>query len=302
MPPSPHQYDVDYTHPLHLQAHGRQLQLEAPSSTYNRSAYGCQRHAVYDDPWVKDNVAFTYAVIIRDGLGGQTTRIIAVYALAAAMGVGYVHSPLSCIGHIGGFPHWRNRTCDNVDPADKAKMQRISKFLMLPNTTKQDTSSWRQELFMKGSWEMLANVTETALRLQQPTVIRIEWVHNFLSDCPDLFFHVPSWRPSSTSVPQVGRLLASSTTVPAVGVCGCHLIMLGSTADRGASSGQKTNYSGRSAYGVSSSGRLSAWTMVPAEIILFLYPCGGLSSVRSTAGRLNTAWAYYRGCTLCCCC
>ncbi|WIA28209.1 hypothetical protein OEZ86_010770 [Tetradesmus obliquus] len=176
----------------------RHLRLDSPLAAFtSKTAYGCPKHKVFNDPWVADNVAFTYAVVIKDGLGGQVTRMMGVYALAEAMGVRYVHSPLSCIGHIGGQPHWRNQSCDGIDPADAAKMQRLSSFLSLANTTAADTSSWAQELFTKGSWLMLANVTETALRLQRPTVVRIEWVHNFLSDCPDLFFHVPAWRPSN---------------------------------------------------------------------------------------------------------
>ncbi|KAF6257632.1 hypothetical protein COO60DRAFT_1212860 [Scenedesmus sp. NREL 46B-D3] len=176
----------------------RHLSLESPLAAFtSKTAHGCPKHKIFDDPWVHDNVAFTYAVVIKDGLGGQTTRMMGVYALAAAMGVRYVHSPLTCIGHIGGQPHWRNKTCDGIDPADAAKMQRISGFLSLTNTTAADTSGWAHELFTKGSWLMLANITETALRLQRPTVVRIEWVHNFLSDCPDLFFHVPAWRPSN---------------------------------------------------------------------------------------------------------
>jgi hypothetical protein len=135
--------------------------------------------------------------------------MMGVYALAEAMGVKYVHSPLTCIGHIGGQPHWRNQSCQGIDPTEAAKMQRISGFLSMTNTTTADTSSWAQELFTKGSWLMLANVTETALRLQRPTVVRIEWVHNFLSDCPDLFLHVPAWRPSNPQLQPVSSTPAA---------------------------------------------------------------------------------------------
>jgi hypothetical protein len=154
--------------------------------------------------------------VIKDGLGGQTTRMMGVYALAEAMGVKYVHSPLTCIGHIGGQPHWRNASCEGIDPAEAAKMQRLSGFLSMANTTTADTSSWARELFTKGSWLMLANVTETALRLQRPTVVRIEWVHNFLSDCPDLFFHVPAWRPGNPQPQPVSSTFEERSMLAAV--------------------------------------------------------------------------------------
>lgn len=160
------------------------------------TAFGCPRHSVYSNPWVKDNIALTYSLFVRDGLGSQVQRIMGIFAIAQALGVGYIHSPFTCIGHIGPYAHYRlNRTCDKLEPKHQQQLHRVTTFLSLPNTTVVDTSGWNTTALFKGTWGELAAAVQQAVQHQQPTIIRLEMLNHFLPKCHDLFHHVPSWRP-----------------------------------------------------------------------------------------------------------
>jgi hypothetical protein len=157
--------------------------------------YGCPKHAVFDDPWVKQNVALTYGLKIRDGLGSQTARMLGVYAIAHAAGLQYYHSPFDCIGHIGGAPHYRNAHCNNLPESDLHKLRRIAKHIRLPSTTAANASTWDQQYLFRGDWDKLASIALTALTARRPTLVGLELTDEFVSVCPDIFYHVPAWRP-----------------------------------------------------------------------------------------------------------
>lgn len=173
---------------------------ELPSASMGRSStkrttYGCPLHSVYENPWVKDNIALTYALDLKDGLGGQVYRIMGIYAIAKTLGVGYVHSPFTCIGHIGPQSNYRNQTCNDLEPKERLLVQRLNKHLGLPNTTTANTTAWKSVHMYMGCWRDLAVLVEQAVQQQQPTVIRLEMMPGFIDHCPDMFHHVPSWLP-----------------------------------------------------------------------------------------------------------
>ncbi|KAF8064528.1 katG [Scenedesmus sp. PABB004] len=185
----------------------------APPST--RTEFGCPRDPVFDDPWVRDNVVLSYAAEIMDGLGGQVARQMAIFAAAAALGLGYEHAPLRCIGHIGGRPHWRPAGCAGVAPRDAAAMARAAAFVALPRTAAaNNTSGWRVARLLPGSWRLLAGEAQQALRLREPTVVRVEMVNRIMQECPDLFSHVPAWRPRGAR-PQRGAAAAAAAPAAA---------------------------------------------------------------------------------------
>lgn len=183
------------THPKAGPSASRGLGSSSSSSS-NKTAYGCPRHLIYDDPWIQDNVVLTYALVLRDGLGGQVQRIMSIYAIAQALGLKYVHSPFQCIGHIGPHSHYRKgRHCNDLEPKDQQLLQRIVTYLNLPTITDADVSNWNSTLLVMGNWNNLALAVEQAKQRQEPTVIRLEMLSAFINKCPDLFHHVPSWRP-----------------------------------------------------------------------------------------------------------
>jgi hypothetical protein len=190
---------------LHLlQAHGyRLLPVSTSSSSSSRrlvtqqqtTEYGCPKFPIFEDPWVKQNVAVTYGLKIRDGLGSQTARMLGVYAIAHASGLQYYHSPFGCIGHIGGAPHYRDARCDNLPESDIQQMQRITKYVRLPSTTAANASAWDQQYLFRGDWDKLASIAAAALQTQRPVLVGLELTDEFISVCPDIFYHVPAWRP-----------------------------------------------------------------------------------------------------------
>ncbi|WIA19513.1 hypothetical protein OEZ85_004124 [Tetradesmus obliquus] len=157
--------------------------------------YGCPKFAIFEDPWVKANVALTYGLKIRDGLGSQTARMLGVYAIAHASGLQYHHSPFECIGHIGGAPHYRDARCDNLPESDLHKMRRIAKHIRLPSSSAVNASAWEQQYLFRADWDKLASVAAAALQAKQPTLVGLELTDEFISPCPDIFYHVPAWRP-----------------------------------------------------------------------------------------------------------
>lgn len=179
-------------------------------SNSNTTAFGCPKHPVYNKPWVKNNVVLTYNLGLKDGLGAQVQRIMGIYAMAQALGIGYIHSPFRCIGHIGPHYHYReNRTCDNLGPKQQHELQRITTYLSLPNTTSVNVSTWARRMLFMGTWDSLAAMVQQAEQQQQPTVIGLEMLTRFLPRCHDLFHHVPEWRPD-WSYQQPGQRVRSN--------------------------------------------------------------------------------------------
>lgn len=168
------------------------------SRATHKTEYGCPRDTIFDDPWVQANIAVTYGLKIRDGLGSQTARMLGVYAIAAALGIQYYHSPFECIGHIGGVPHWRNMHCDHLPPSDLHKLTRIAKHIHLPSTTTANASSWDSQYVFRGDWAKLASIAAAAKQSSKPMLVKLELVDEFISVCPDIFYHVPAWRPKYT--------------------------------------------------------------------------------------------------------
>jgi hypothetical protein len=91
---------------LSLSAQQR-LQSRTWGNTALRSQYNWPSSPHFDDPWVLNNIAITYGHRVKDGIGSQVVRMIAVYALANITGMGHLFRPLGCVGHIGGHVHYR---------------------------------------------------------------------------------------------------------------------------------------------------------------------------------------------------
>lgn len=176
-------------------AASRYLNHSSNAGNSNTTAFGCPKHPVYSKPWVKQNIALSHSLKIRDGLGGQVLRIMATYAIAQTLGIGYVHKPIGCVGHIGPHIHYRRRTCGDLKPSDLQQLQRISKYIRLPNTHT-NTSNWKTTWLFKGTWDQLAEAVQSAAERQQPTVIQLEVLNVFIHQCPNSFHHVPSWQPN----------------------------------------------------------------------------------------------------------
>lgn len=171
--------------------------LTVSSNAPQLSAYGCPVHPIYNDPWVRNNIALTYALGIRDGLGGQVQRIMGIFAIAKTLGIGYVHSPFECIGHIGPHSHYRRKNCTDLEPQDQLLLQRVIKYLNLPTTSSANVSSWSRTALRHplSGWNDLAATVESLAQQRQPAVIKLEMMAAFLTRCPDAFHHVLSWRP-----------------------------------------------------------------------------------------------------------
>jgi hypothetical protein len=93
-------------HVLSLSAQQR-LQSRTWATAELRAKYNWPSSPFFDDPWVLDNIAVTYGHRVKDGIGSQVVRMIAVYALANITGMGHLFRPLGCVGHIGGHVHYR---------------------------------------------------------------------------------------------------------------------------------------------------------------------------------------------------
>lgn len=161
-------------------------------------------------------MALTYGLKIRDGLGSQTARMLGVYAIAHASGLQYHHSPFECIGHIGGAPHYRDARCDNLPESDLHKMRRIAKHIRLPSSSAVNASAWEQQYLFRADWDKLASVAAAALQAKQPTLVGLELTDEFISPCPDIFYHVPAWRPQKYLASQWVSGLACSISADAL--------------------------------------------------------------------------------------
>lgn len=173
--------------------------VAATAAAATTTAYGCPRTAAFSDPWVRDNVVLTYAHQLQDGLGGQATRLMGIYATAAALGLRYLHTTLQCVGHIGERTHWRNASCDHLTGDDARMLRRARELVELPSSSPPGASSWRPITLRAPSWEDLAAAAADAAARRAPTLLRVEMVNKLLTDCPDLFRHVPEWRPPGSA-------------------------------------------------------------------------------------------------------
>jgi hypothetical protein len=94
--------------------------------------------AVFDDPWSKANIAIAYAHQLKDGVGAQTMRMLEIYAVANSLGIGYLHRPITCVGHIGDLVHYRESACNLTREADVRLLNKIRRMITLPSTVTEE--------------------------------------------------------------------------------------------------------------------------------------------------------------------
>ncbi|WIA19534.1 hypothetical protein OEZ85_004143 [Tetradesmus obliquus] len=169
----------------------------AANSSSSSSAWPKSPHsAVFDDPWAKANIALTYAHQLKDGVGAQTMRMLEIYALANSIGIGYLHRPITCVGHVGELVHYREAACNLTREADVRLLAKIRRMISLPSTVSEDqVRGWQQVYVSEFTWWKFAALAGEARRKQQPTLFVTEFATSVAHAYPGVFLSVPAFRP-----------------------------------------------------------------------------------------------------------
>lgn len=177
--------------------------------------------AVFQEPWVKANIAVTYGHQVQDGIGSQTLRMLAVYGLASSLGIGHVFRPLGCVGHIGSHVHYREAACNHTSEADRRQLSKAQRMIQLPTTAQGNTSHWHSKFLPALDWTPFVRDVTDALRQRRPTLYEIERVNQLVRYYPDIFQSIPALRPASPPVSCAAGTaqLGSSITGPDVLPC-----------------------------------------------------------------------------------
>jgi hypothetical protein len=61
-------------------------------------------------------------------------RMLEIYAVANSLGIGYLHRPITCVGHIGDLVHYREAACNLTREADVRLLNKIRRMITLPST------------------------------------------------------------------------------------------------------------------------------------------------------------------------
>lgn len=160
---------------------------------------------IFQDPWVQNNIAVTYGHKVQDGIGSQTLRMLAVYALATSLGVGHVFRPLGCVGHIGNQVHYRNTGCNFTDELDRKLLVKAQHMITLPSTVSSNVSTWQSKFLPALDWTPFVKDINEALKKKRPTLFEIERVNNLIRYYPDIFLSIPALRPSKPLVSVKGN-------------------------------------------------------------------------------------------------
>ncbi|KAF8058943.1 WIN1 [Scenedesmus sp. PABB004] len=156
------------------------------------------RAPVFDDPWTKKNIALVYAHQLKDGVGAQTMRMLEIYAVANSLGIGYLHRPISCVGHIGDVVHYRDTACNLTREADVRLLAKIRRMIMLPSTVSEEqVATWEQKRVSEFGWWKFVGLANEALRQKRPTLYIIEFATSVAHQYPNVFLSVPAFRPSA---------------------------------------------------------------------------------------------------------
>lgn len=154
-------------------------------------------HAIFDKPWVQHNIAVTYSHKVQDGIGSQTLRVIAVYALAKTLGIGHLFRHMRCVGHIGSHVHYRGLDCEPETEAERRLLDKAQHLINLPSTvTEDDVQDWDRKFLPSFNWEAFVDQVTAAWRQQQPTLFEVERLNTLIWSYPDTFLSVPELKPS----------------------------------------------------------------------------------------------------------
>lgn len=156
---------------------------------------------MFDDPWTKQNIALVYAHQLRDGVGAQTMRMLEIYAVATSLGIGYLHRPIQCVGHIGEMVHYRDSSCNMTKPEDARLLNKIRRMITLPSTVREEAvRSWEQKPVSEFGWWKFVGLANEALKQRRPTLFIIEFATSVAHQYPNVFMSVPAFRPSDLKV------------------------------------------------------------------------------------------------------
>jgi hypothetical protein len=155
---------------------------------------------VFQDSWVRANIAVTYAHQVQDGIGSQALRMLAVYGLASSLGIGHVFRPLGCVGHIGSHVHYREAGCNFINEADRRQLNKAQRMIDLPTTAVGNTSHWHTKFLPALDWTPFVRDVTDAKKQQRPTLFEVERVNQLVRYHPDIFLSIPALRPASPPV------------------------------------------------------------------------------------------------------
>uniref|UniRef100_A0A383W8L3 Uncharacterized protein n=1 Tax=Tetradesmus obliquus TaxID=3088 RepID=A0A383W8L3_TETOB len=200
-------------------AHCRQIQALSRSAlaVSDLSGLHLPSDAVFQEPWVKANIAVTYGHQVQDGIGSQTLRMLAVYGLASSLGIGHVFRPLGCVGHIGSHVHYREAACNHTSEADRRQLSKAQRMIQLPTTAQGNTSHWHSKFLPALDWTPFVRDVTDALRQRRPTLYEIERVNQLVRYYPDIFQSIPALRPASPPPPLTCRKAGSPNPPDASG-------------------------------------------------------------------------------------
>jgi hypothetical protein len=128
-------------------------------------------------------------------------RMLELYAVAKSLGIGYLHRPIRCIGHVDGRVHFRESDCGDLPDADRRLVDKLRRLISLPSTvTEQQVNAWEHKYIPKLGWNTLAGLTAAALQNKRPLLISTEFATSILHSYPDMFLAVPEFQPKHPSV------------------------------------------------------------------------------------------------------
>jgi hypothetical protein len=65
-------------------------------------------------------------------------RMLEIYSVANSLGIGYLHRPITCVGHIGDLVHYRESACNLTREADVRLLKKIRRMITLPSTVSEE--------------------------------------------------------------------------------------------------------------------------------------------------------------------
>lgn len=200
---------------FHRLAYWEQVAVE---STAGAIRHNLPKHPVFDDPWVKNNIAVGYGHKQRDGVGSQALRMLAIYALSKSLGIAHDFSPIECVGHIGNQVHYREVGCNFTSDADRRQLAKVQHMISLPAThTELNLMQWKRKDVPALVWSTFVQDVGQAWTERQPTLFIFERLNNLVRDYPDLFLSIPALVPSKPAVSRAvgfggGELRAASSS------------------------------------------------------------------------------------------
>ncbi|KAF6254646.1 hypothetical protein COO60DRAFT_295910 [Scenedesmus sp. NREL 46B-D3] len=125
-------------------------------------------------------------------------RMLEIYAVANSLGIGYLHRPITCVGHIGDLVHYRESACNLTREADLRLLSKIRRMITLPSTvTEEQVHGWEQRYVSEFNWWKFVALAGEAQRARRPTLFITEFATSVAHAFPGVFASVPAFRPSN---------------------------------------------------------------------------------------------------------